>query len=82
MAKAKATASIMAKALHRQNDTGPCNCPHGGSYSSVNGSESVFCNGLPVTRVGDPTSCMLCSQPGIHITGSPNVFSGGEDYEF
>ena len=28
--------------LHRLTDSGPCNCPHGGTYKSSSGSSSVF----------------------------------------
>lgn len=62
---------------HRLNDTGPCNCPHGGTFASVQGSGSVFVNGEPVTRIGDTTVCQSCGKSGNHVVGSPNVFAGG-----
>lgn len=64
-------------AAHRQEDTGPCNCSHGGTFKSIKGSSNVFVNGQPLTRVGDDTSCMSCSQPGTHINGSPDVWVNG-----
>lgn len=39
---------------------------------TAEGSGSVFANGLPVARVGDPISC-----GGSIVTGSGNVLAGG-----
>lgn len=61
---------------HRKNDTGPCNCPHGGTFETTGGSSTVFINGRAAVRIGDATKCQDCGQPGSHITGSPNVFIG------
>jgi len=65
---------INGLAAHRVTDTGPCRCPHGGTYKSVQGSPNVFVNGLAQTRIGDTTVCMNCGLPGKHVSGSPNVF--------
>jgi uncharacterized Zn-binding protein involved in type VI secretion len=63
--------------VHRVNDTGPTNCPHGGTFKSISGSGSVIINGQPVVTVGDPTVCMSCGMKGTHTEGSPDVFIGG-----
>lgn len=68
---------VNGRGLHRLNDTGPTNCPHGGTFASVAGSASVCCNGRPVIRIGDATMCQSCGQSGTHTTGSRNVFVGG-----
>ena len=64
------------------SETGVCNlglpdCPHGGVYTSTNGSSSVFVENKPITRIGDTTNCNNCGQSGSHSTGSNNVFAGG-----
>lgn len=51
-------------------------CPHGGTFTSVSGSSTVFVNGKPVTRIGDTTTCGTCGESGTHSTGSANVFAG------
>lgn len=63
--------------VHRKTDTGPCNCPHGGTFESVGASSTVFVNGLRVTRIGDLTVCKDCGKSGNHDAGSPNVIVGG-----
>ena len=45
----------------------PCCCPH--AVPLMKGSMTVFAEGIPVGRVGDPT-CTAVAQ------GSPNVFAG------
>lgn len=62
---------------HRRGDTGPCNCPHGGTFASVGCSSTVFINGRGATRIDDLTTCQNCGMPGNHVAGSPNVFIGG-----
>lgn len=62
--------------LHRLADTGPCNCPHGGTFESVEGCEDVEANDLPVTLVGHRTVCLGCGVSGRHTTGSPDVIIG------
>lgn len=62
---------------HRKTDTGPCNCPHDGTFRTTGGSSSVFINGRAAVRIGDGTTCIDCGQSGRHTTGSPNVFIGG-----
>lgn len=62
---------------HRKGDTGPTNCPHSGTFQSVGCSSTVFINGRGATRIGDSTVCILCGQPGSHVSGSTNVFIGG-----
>ena len=68
---------VNGRGLHRLNVTGPTNCPHSGTFASVAGSASVFCNERPVIRIGDATMCQSCGQSGTHTTGSGNVFVGG-----
>lgn len=68
---------VNRKGLHRLSDTGPTNCLHGGVFTSVAGSATVFCNGRPVIRIGDATICQSCGQQGNHTTGSGTVFVGG-----
>ena len=68
---------INGRGAHRQGDTGPTNCPHGGTFQSVGCSSTVFINGKGATRIGDSTTCVVCGQPGSHVSGSPNVFIGG-----
>ena len=63
--------------VHRKSDTGPTHCPHSGTFQSVGCSSTVFVNGRGVTRIGDSTVCIVCGQPGNHVSGSPNVFVGG-----
>jgi uncharacterized Zn-binding protein involved in type VI secretion len=66
---------VNGKGAHRQNDSWelhacPNTPPHGGVLST--GSESVYINGKPVARIGDPISCgSRCAE------GSGNVFAGG-----
>jgi len=62
-------------AAHRVSDAwaahgcGDCT-PHGGSLAA--GSATVFVNGLPLGRIGDPVSC------GSSVAqGSPDVYAGG-----
>ena len=62
---------------HRKSDTGPCNCPHGGTFITTGGSTTVFINGRAAIRIGDGTTCQDCGQSGSHTTGSGNVFIGG-----
>lgn len=60
-------------AVHRETDSWAAHCCVG-CHTSVlqTGSSTVFCNGLPVARIGDPVACgSLVAQ------GSPNVFVGG-----
>lgn len=60
---------------HRQTDTWPPHAvplciPHPGSTKQ--GSPTVFVNGLPLARVGDPIDCgSFCAE------GSLNVFANG-----
>lgn len=67
---------VNGKAARRQGDAflphgSPSSSPpHGASESS--GSGTVFCNGLPLNRIGDPVSC-----GGSNASGSGNVFAGG-----
>ncbi|KEP69630.1 hypothetical protein DL1_03300 [Thioclava dalianensis] len=62
-------------AVHRQGDAWAVHCNpehvcHGGVLAS--GSSTVFVNGKPIGRVGDPVSC------GSSVaSGSENVFAGG-----
>lgn len=62
-------------ATHRQDDGWhPHCCPNNGCHGSVtsSGSSSVFVNGRPIARIGDPVAC------GSTIAqGSGNVFAGG-----
>ncbi|SMG47643.1 PAAR motif-containing protein [Dethiosulfovibrio salsuginis] len=57
------------KLLHCLSDTGATNCPHGGTYESVQGSEKVRVDGLPVTLVGHGTLCKSCGEVGSHSSG-------------
>jgi uncharacterized Zn-binding protein involved in type VI secretion len=63
-------------AVHRQGDGwAPHTCPlipetHGSSLGA--GSSTVFANGKPVGRVGDPIAC-----GSVVAAGSGNVFAGG-----
>lgn len=59
---------------HRESDHWVIHCCdddcHDGSLAL--GSSSVFINGLPIARIGDPISC------GSSVAqGSSNVFAGG-----
>jgi uncharacterized Zn-binding protein involved in type VI secretion len=49
---------------------GPTNCPHGGTFASVQGSELMEAEGLPVTLVGHTTQCAACGQSGAHAEGA------------
>lgn len=57
---------------HRETDHWPVHCCgscHDGNLEK--GSRTVFVNGLPIARIGDPVDC------GSHVAeGSPNVFAG------
>lgn len=60
--------------VHRLGDIWKVHCCpppcHGGT--TVGGSSTVFVNGRPCTRIGDPVNCgSNCG------TGSPDVFIGG-----
>ncbi|MDO5562513.1 MAG: hypothetical protein Q4F74_02770 [Synergistaceae bacterium] len=50
--------------------SGPCNCPHGGTYESIEGSRLIEVEDIPVTLIGHTTVCRDCGQEGHHITGS------------
>lgn len=67
---------INGVAAHRVDDTGPCNCPHSGTFKSSSGSLTVLINGKAATRIGDTTTCEKCNQSGSHVSGSSNVFIG------
>jgi len=64
------------KAIHRQGDAWDihcdCKCEHAHGAVTARGSSSVFINGIPAARVGDPLTCgSACAQ------GSPECGSGG-----
>jgi uncharacterized Zn-binding protein involved in type VI secretion len=59
---------------HRQTDAWARHCCGVACHASVTagGSGSVFVNGLPLARIGDPVACgSICAQ------GSHNVYAGG-----
>lgn len=62
-------------AAHRQGDSWAVHCsPTPACHASVlaNGSATVFANGKPLARIGDPVAC------GSSVAqGSANVFAGG-----
>lgn len=65
---------INGRGAHRQGDEWDSHCCgppcHGGSLAA--GSSSVFVNGRPLGRIGDPVDC------GSRVaTGSSDVFAGG-----
>ncbi len=65
---------VNGKGAVREGDAWAVHCSgkscHGGSVSA--GSSSVFVNGIPVARIGDPLDC------GSSVaTGSGNVSAGG-----
>lgn len=61
-------------AAHRKNDSWATHCDPSPSCHASNladGSATVFCNGLPLGRVGDPVAC------GSTVAqGSSNVYAG------
>lgn len=57
----------------RQNDTGQCICPHGGTFKIMQGSTDAA-NDQPFARVGDSVMCQKCGAVGKIVAGSPNVF--------
>ncbi len=62
--------------VHREGDAWalhacPGDSPHPATTSK--GSGTVFANGEPIARVGDPISCGSTIAP----PGSPTVFAGG-----
>lgn len=65
---------INGRGVHRQGDTWAEHCDGPSCHSGylLQGSTSVYCNGLPVGRTGDPISC-----GSFVATGSDNVFCGG-----
>ena len=59
---------------HRVTDAWAGHCCGPVCHGSIQagGSGTVFVNGLPLARIGDPVACgSACA------TGSPNVFAGG-----
>ena len=62
-------------AVHRKGDSWAAHCdPAPSCHASelADGSATVFANGLPIGRIGDPVAC------GSNVAqGSPNVFAGG-----
>lgn len=66
------------RGTHRRGDSwashckpcGKCSCCHGSVLAM--GSSTVFANGRPVARIGDPVAC-----GSLAATGSPNVIAGG-----
>lgn len=61
---------------HRKTDTwAPHTCPaipETHPSALADGSSTVYCNGLPLGRIGDPVAC------GSSVAqGSSNVFAGG-----
>lgn len=61
---------IEGDAAHLVTHTGSCNCPHGGTFESVEGAVLVEVEGLPLTLIGHKTVCIGCGKPGNHSTGS------------
>lgn len=61
---------IEGEPVHCVTHTGPCNCPHGGTFESVEGSSLLEAGGLAVTLVGHQTVCMACGMSGSHVNGS------------
>lgn len=61
-------------AAHRQGDSWASHCNPNSCHGSVlaNGSSTVFVNGKPLARIGDPVAC-----GSTVATGSGNVFAGG-----
>ena len=65
---------INGQSAHREGDSWEVHCNpkpvcHGGSLAS--GSDTVFVNGKPLGRVGDPVDCGSAV-----AAGSPDVFAG------
>jgi len=50
--------------------TGSCNCPHGGTFESVQGAVLLEADGLPAALVGHTTVCKVCGTTGRHASGS------------
>ncbi|ASL27353.1 PAAR domain-containing protein [Azotobacter chroococcum] len=60
-------------AAHRQGDAWDIHCDPSSCHAGVlaQGSATVFANGLPLGRIGDPVDC------GSSVAeGSPDVFTG------
>lgn len=73
--QASSNVFVNGRGAHRQTDAYASHCCpgagcHGGNLAQ--GSSTVFVNGLPKGRVGDPVSC-----GGSVASGSLNVFVGG-----
>jgi uncharacterized Zn-binding protein involved in type VI secretion len=45
------------------------------SDHDAGGSPNVFINGIPVGRIGDPTTGHGCWHPNSNLQGSPDVFA-------
>lgn len=58
-------------AVHRETDGWSTHCCGPSCHASVlaKGSSTIFINGLPAARIGDPVAC-----GSIVAEGSPNVF--------
>jgi hypothetical protein len=61
---------IEVKAVHLLTHHGPTNCPHGGTFASIQGAGLIDCEGLPVTLVSHTTQCEVCGKLGAHSEGS------------
>lgn len=64
---------INGRQAHRQLDMWMMHSAGGSKHTSIlaRGSSSIFANGLPVGRIGDPVMCGSMVK-----TGSENVFKG------
>lgn len=61
-------------AVHRKNDAWASHCDPNSCHGSqlADGSATVYANGLPLSRIGDPVAC-----GSVVAAGSANVFAGG-----
>ena len=56
--------------IHREGDTGSCNCPHGGSFISVGHSKIFYVENKGVALTSQQTVCTTCGMSGSHSSGS------------
>jgi uncharacterized Zn-binding protein involved in type VI secretion len=56
--------------VHLKGQSGSCNCPHGGTFESIEGTSNLMVEGIPVTLVGHSTKCKNCGKSGSHTTGT------------
>ena len=59
----------------RLTDQGVHTCPHGGTFTIIEGDPKVIIEGQPGSRFGDKVICNICGAPGMIMQGSNDTFT-------